>query len=358
MNAEKLIMLVHRACVFMFSILLFLKTGLPAHPNADLVLLGFGIYQILVLIMFWPVMKLKAARLLLCASDLLMASAAAVLTGNMASPFLACILIPLFAMHYIYGWKGLLSGLAGLLLTWAAGFFSAGRFMQIRIGNAGADLILLGIMLILTYIVPYLFSVQFSRLDRQLEGLKDKYNDLNIMNSRLLILYEMTGRLKYEYGIAQVMEKLLALCREVFPAQSICIFLIRSGEVEIYGRPAPEEKEEIYNLIMEQKKNTAIRDENEYIIRENFLVIPLIRGNRTDGVLCFNGWKQQEITKRDAVMLTMIANMVSTYLENLEYVETLRNRLLPDTSVIVNQLDSGKPVKGILDKRIVNGSLE
>ena len=252
----------------------------------------------------------------------------------------------------------MLSGLAGLLLTWAAGFFSAGRFMQIRIGNAGADLILLGIMLILTYIVPYLFSVQFSRLDRQLEGLKDKYNDLNIMNSRLLILYEMTGRLKYEYGIAQVMEKLLALCREIFPAQSICIFLIRSGEVEIYGRPAPEEKEEIYNLIMEQKKNTAIRDENEYIIRENFLVIPLIRGNRTDGVLCFNGWKQQEITKRDAVMLTMIANMVSTYLENLEYVETLRNRLLPDTSVIVNQLDSGKPVKGILDKRIVNGSLE
>ena len=324
------------------------------HIQMQLVLLGLNLsdtcsnYAL-------SVMKLKAARLLLCIGSAW--RAAAVLTGNMASPFLACILIPLFAMHYIYGWKGLLSGLAGLLLTWAAGFFSAGRFMQIRIGNAGADLILLGIMLILTYIVPYLFSVQFSRLDRQLEGLKDKYNDLNIMNSRLLILYEMTAGSSMNTASSRSWKN-CCLVQEIFPAQSICIFLIRSGEVEIYGRPAPEEKEEIYNLIMEQKKNTAIRDENEYIIRENFLVIPLIRGNRTDGVLCFNGWKQQEITKRDAVMLTMIANMVSTYLENLEYVETLRNRLLPDTSVIVNQLDSGKPVKGILDKRIVNGSLE
>jgi len=39
---------------------------------------------------------------------------------------------------------------------------------------------------------------------------------------------------------------------------------------------------------------------------------------------------------------------------NLEYVEYLKNKALPDTSVILNQLDSGKPVKGILDKRIVS----
>jgi len=358
MKTEKMILLIHRLCALLFSVLYVLKAGLPGQKNLDLILFGFGIYQFLMLLMFWQVMKLKAARILLCISDLLMACGIVLLTGNVKSPFLSCLIIPVFAMHFIYGWKGLISSIAGLLVTSAVSLISAGNLIHFSNQNLTMDLIIMGMIFILYYVIPFLFFTQFIRLDSQLAGLKVKYNELNSMNSKLLVLYEITGRMKYEYGITQVMDKLLVLCREIFPAEKICIFLIRNGEVEIYGKPTPQEKEDIYNLIMEQKKNTSIRDEHEYILRENALVIPLIRGTRTDGVLSFNDWHQQEITNRDAVLLTMIANVVSTYLENLEYVESLRNKLIPETSVIMNHLDSGKPVKGILDKRIVSGSLE
>ena len=73
-----------------------------------------------------------------------------------------------------------------------------------------------------------------------------------------------------------------------------------------------------------------------------------------------DGWRSvfpwmenKEITYREAILLSMIANMFCTYLENLEYVDSLRKRLISDTSVLLKQLDSGRQVKGILDKRIV-----
>ncbi|HHU48807.1 MAG TPA: hypothetical protein GXZ37_03720 [Clostridiales bacterium] len=353
-NTSLFILLMFRVGVLLFSVLLTLKTDIRAYRYIDIILLGLAIYQFLTFCIYWPAMKLNITRLLLCASDLLIGYTLVLLTGGISSPFIPCVFIPIFTLHFVYGWKGLAGGLAGLALSTAVSALTAKAAFYASGGESRAGMIVSGISLILFYLVPFLCFSQYCRLDSQLLSQKKRYNELDSMNSKLLVLYEMTGRFNYENGIAQVMDKLLALCGEVFPAQRICIFLIRSGEVEIYGRPSPQEKEEIYRLILEQKKTAAINEENEYIIRDDALVIPLIRGARTDGVLSFSGWNQKEITDREAIMLSMIANMVCTYLENLEYVEYLKNKALPDTSVILNQLDSGKPVKGILDKRIVS----
>ncbi len=61
------------------------------------------------------------------------------------------------------------------------------------------------------------------------------------------------------------------------------------------------------------------------------------------------------MTSREAILITVITNMVSSYLRNLEYLESISYKR--DTSVKINQLDSGKAVKGILDKRIVSHNL-
>lgn len=357
-NTSIFILLLLRFCALLFSALLILKTQAWNYQYGDIILPAFAIYNVLAACAYWPVMKINSTRLLLCVSDLFIAYTIILLTGGMNSPFIVSLIIPIFTLHYIYGWKGLAGGIAGLLPGIIIGILYYNSFLFSRSGNRSVDSIILAISLILFYIVPFLFFTQYSRMDSKLQSLKEKYNEMDSMNSKLLVLYEMTGRFNYEDGIAYVMEKLLALCREIFPAQSVCVFLIRSGEVEVYGKPTVQEKEEIYRLIMEQKKNASIKEESEYIVREDSLVIPLIRGARTDGVLSFNGWKQRKITGREAILLSMMANMVCTYLENLEYVDSLKNKLLPDSVFVMNQLDSGKPVKGILDKRIVNGSLE
>lgn len=357
-NAKIFILLLLRFGALLFAALLIIKTKVWSYQYGDIILPGFAIYNILAACAYWPVMKSNVTRLLLCVSDLLIAHGVILFTGGVNSPFILCLLVPIFTLHYIYGWKGLAGGVAGLMPGTVIGLLYDSKFLNTGNQDRSVQFVILALTLTIFYIMPFLFFTQYSQMESKLQSLKEKYNDMDNMNSKLLVLYEMTGRFNYEDGIAHIMDKLLALCRDIFPAQSACVFLIRSGEVEVYGKPTVQEKEDIYRLIMEQKKNSSIKEESEYIVREDALVIPLIRGARTDGVLSFKGWKQREITGREAILLSMMANMVCTYLENLEYVDSLKNKLLPDSVVIMNQLDSGKPVKGILDKRIVSERVE
>jgi hypothetical protein len=358
-NTSIFVLLLLRMVVVLFSVVLALKTDTPSEQYIDVILLGFGIYHLLAVCIYWPAMMTPVPRLLLSVSDLLIIQAAVVLTGSVTSPFLLCVFIPVFTLHFVYGWRGLAGGLLGLLLSTAACLYAVRAFLPLNLNREGVNtsLIVLGISLTLFYLIPFLALTQYTRVDNQLRSLKERYHELDSINSKLLVLYEMTGRFNYENGIAHVMDRLLALCGEVFPAQRVCIFLIRSGEVEVYGKPTAQEKEDIYRLIMEQKK-TGEAQEREYVLRQDALMIPLIRGARTDGVLSFNGWTQKEITGREAVLFSMVANMLCTYLENLEYVEALKSKLQPDTCIILNHLDSGRLVKGVLDKRIVQESLK
>jgi hypothetical protein len=353
-------LLTFRICILLFSAILTLKTAGPLSYLNGLILLSFGIYQVLAVLMYRPVMSIGLTRVLFCSADLLIAQMVIFLTGGIYSPFIPCIFIPVFALHFIYRYKGFIYGLmgcavsAGVIHLVSKGTLPAVFSSSISIGMSQAmSLFVTGISIVLFYAIPYFVLKQYFYNSCQLKSMEQKYNDLDDMNSKLLVLYEMTGRFNFENGIAQVMDRLLALCNELFRAERICIFLIRSGEVEIYGKPSPEEKEHIYQLIMEQKKANHQEEGREYILQEGTLVIPLIRGSRTDGVLSLNGWDQHEISNKEAILFSMIANMICTYLENLEYIECLQMKHIPDTSILLNHLDSGKPVRGILDKRIV-----
>ncbi|HHY83303.1 MAG TPA: hypothetical protein GX505_11615 [Clostridiales bacterium] len=348
------VLLAYRVCILLYLLLIVLKTELQLNLKRDFVIVCLGIYQMLAACMFHQVMKIPVARLLMCIADLLTAQTAVLLTGGSMSLFIPCVFIPIFTLHIIYGIKGLVGGLMGLIAGSSAYviFINNSQLSFEEALNGGSSMAAAAISLLILYIIPYLALNHYIRTTNQLKNLENRYEELDNMNSKLLVLYEMTGRFNFENTVAQVMDRLLALCGELFQAERICVFLIRGGEVEIYGKSTPQEKEDIYRLIMEQKKND--KDEGrEYILREDALVIPLIRGTRTDGVLYFHGWKQKEITNRDAILFSMMANMLCTYLENLEYVESLQQRLLPETSILLSHLDSGKSVKGILDKRIV-----
>lgn len=215
-----------------------------------------------------------------------------------------------------------------------------------------------GIGLILFYVIPYTLLSRGVKNTDQLQNLQKEHCELDKMNHKLLALFEMAGRFRLDKGITQNMNRFFPFCSELFSSEGVCIFLIRSGEVEIFGTPpTAEEKEGIYQMILEQRNKSTKESKNDFVFREKALVIPLIRGNRTDGILYFSYWNKREITNGDAVMFTMIANMLCTYLENLDYLEVIKTQSLSNTSILLNHLDSGKPVKGILDKRIISQEL-
>ncbi len=250
-----------------------------------------------------------------------------------------------------------MGGIVGVMVGFSA-MIPAINSMPDAILNISDKLIINGIGFFLFYIVPYILLNQRIKSVDKLQSLQKVTSELDQMNHRLLALLEMAGRFRLEKGIAQFMKRLLTLCSEFFFSEEVCIFLIRGGEVEIYGMPpTAEEKEGIYQIILEQKNRSLQEVKSDYVFRENALVIPLIRGTRTDGILYFSSWNHREITNGDTILFTMIANLVCTYLEDLDYAEVLRNQSVSNTSVILNHLDSGKPVKGILDKRIISQEL-
>lgn len=83
-------------------------------------------------------------------------------------------------------------------------------------------------------------------------------------------------------------------------------------------------------------------------------MIPLVRGTRLDGVLSIHERGLTDLSQDEALLLTLAANIICTYLENLEYLQGLTaSQTEHDNGIIMSQLHSGKHVKGRLDRRIL-----
>jgi hypothetical protein len=119
-----------------------------------------------------------------------------------------------FTLHFIYKVKGLAFGLLGCLV-------SGGGILLVSKGNLpimlpdmmslGTSMAVVAISMVLFYITPYFALKQFYFNSYRLRTMEEKYDDLNDMNSKLLILYEMTGRFNFENGIGQVMDRFLTI---------------------------------------------------------------------------------------------------------------------------------------------------
>jgi hypothetical protein len=350
-------LLLFRVCVLIFSALLILKTD-GFFQNGKGLLLCFGIYQVLVFCMFRPIIHIGPATLLFCGADLLITLTLLFLTGGIASPLSPCIFLPIFTLHVLYGIRGMVSGLAGCVLCIGTVSRIPPEFFKLAVNAGRMDetmgLMVTGISVVLFYVLPYILWKQYSTRSDRLKTLKKKNTDLGDMNRKLMALYEMAGKLRCDADTGEVMNRLLALCNELFWVERSCIFLIRNGEVETYGKPSAGEKENIYQLILEYRKGDSPKEEKEYILQEHSLAVPLIRGPHINGVLSLSGWNRAEITGGEAILFSMIANLLCTYLENMEYMSSLHPKHTSETSVLLNQLDSGKSVRGILDKRILS----
>lgn len=350
------VLLAYRALILLFCAML-LAGRLPAGPSADLdwaAIAVYGAFNAIVMLFYIPVMS-SGARLVFCLADILAACLAAFFSGGLDSPLIFCPFISLFSLHLIFGIKGLIYGLlfTGLGITGIAVTGKEIMFLEMSLSTGTGKLIHVVLASALLYVTPYLAVRRYCRDSFRIRELEQEVGDLDDTNSRLILLCEMTGSLNLESGMGHNMDKILTAVSELFEAERASIFVNHKDEVQVFGNPALEEKTEIYRLITGHL--TDPEDATDNLAKDKGItMIPIIRGMSLKGVLSLYRRKADGLTEREAVLLSVAANIISTYLDNLDYTESLMFQ--PETSIQINKLDSGKAVKGIVDKRIISSS--
>lgn len=350
------VLLAYRIIILLFSAMMYISrqgTG-PGFSFDWVVVAVYGVFNTIVLLFYIPVIS-NSARFVFCLADILTACLAAFLSGGVDSPLIFCILIPLFSLHFVYGIKGLIYGILfvslgimGLLLA-AGGIFIPDLSFSIAVSK----LLYVALSFVLLYVVPILTIKRYYSNNFRINGLEHELKELDDINSKLIVLCEMTGSLSFESGVSHNLDKILTAFSELFGAERASIFVNHKGEVHIYGNPTQDEKAEIYKIISEHI--TGSEERNDCLTNiEGVTMIPIIRGATLRGVLSLYKRNPGRLTEREAVLLSVAANIISTYLENLDYIESLMFQ--PETSIQINKLDSGKAVKGIVDKRIFSSS--
>ncbi|HOB20532.1 MAG TPA: hypothetical protein PK830_06255 [Candidatus Atribacteria bacterium] len=348
------VLLSYRAIILLFSAML-LASRQPAGPGPGLdwvAIAAYGIYNGIAMLFYIPVMS-SGARLAFCLADILAACLAAFLSGGVDSPLIFCFFISLFSLHCLYGIKGLIYGILSASLG-VMGVLLTDRGALIRempLGAGAGKIVYMALASALLYAVPYLVVKRYYRDSFRIRELEQELDDLDDTNSRLIVLCEMTGSLSLESGISHNMDKILMAVSELFEAERASIFVNHKGEVSVFGNPTQEEVTEIYKLMTSHITGSEDRSDN-LPKGEGITLIPIIRGVNLKGVLSLYRRKTAGLTEREAVLLSVAANIISTYLENADYAGSLMFQ--PETSIQINKLDSGKAVKGIVDKRILS----
>jgi len=286
-------------------------------------LIAMCIYEGLAAAAYKQVMMHIFTQLLLCIADTLTAMTAVYLTGGIESPFIYCLIIPVFTLNFLYRFKGLASGtalvIAGYLLF---SVLSGGELLPV-LGVSSPTLAGICFSFSVFYLIPFFGIRYYFRSIIAVRNLEDKCSSLNSINKRLLSLYEMTGKLSLYYPVQHVMNKMADICMDIFGAGRVCIFLILRGEIEVYGSPTPQEKENIYRLIVEQQGKLKDQPLKSFFYDDGTAMVPVVRGMHLDGVLSIHERSRAELKKEEVLLLSMAANILSTYLENLEFVDGL-----------------------------------
>ncbi|HZK33750.1 MAG TPA: hypothetical protein VFD33_00380 [Bacillota bacterium] len=350
------ILLVYRIGVLFFASILTLERWLSGSLSGldQKIIIAYGIFQLIVPLFYLPAILSKALPMFAFA-DIVTASLVVFYTGGISSPLVACCFISIFALHFLWGIRGLIHGMVALFSSLAAIFFIGGIQLEaIWLGAGVFNILSIGLFIITAYIIPCIAVRKYYYLTYSKKGLEERLEDMDDINTRLLLLFEMMGRMSYEAGLNQNVEKILLVVKEVFASKRACLSLIVNGELYNYGQTTREEKAEIYSLIggFSSKDEIASDHKNgDFAGSDDSILVPVMSGTKLDGVLCLFGLVDKRISGREAILITVATNAISSYIHNLEYLESVSFHR--DTSVKISQLDSGKAVKGVLDKRIV-----
>lgn len=318
-----------------------------------LIFIVLCMYESMIALAYRQAMAGENTRLLLISADLMIACIVLSVTGVWGSPLLLYGLIPIFALQYVYRQVGLWTGLAVFI---GMGLYLNGTVLRWRIQGPSrpSEYIVLVLTILVFYVLPLLALRRYDQQLSRISALEQEKRRLCGVQDQLLSLLKLSGRLCYEHTESSVFNGMIPVFKEVFSAERICIFLIRRGEVEVYGSPTRQEKENIYQLIVRQRQQTAEPRGPIPFYDAGTAMVPLMRGNRLDGVLSFHERRQTELSREEALLLTLSVHLLCTYLENLEYLDGLTaSGSDHDSGVLMHQLSSGRPVKGRLDRRIL-----
>lgn len=313
------IMQTFRWAALLFSLMIIIiRGGTPLLENFNgVVLLILSLYSLIVSFIYPVAVKRGFTMTLISLTDILISVSAVAMTGQWSSPFIFYSFIPVFNSAILYKGKGALKAIGGYILLCIFLRLASGGAVSYWF-NSVETFILLTIQIVL-FNIFYIYSSMLFLWNNHKEEMIRNYEESSIRfeenSKKMMRLCDAACGMSRKYNIEDVMDTLLEIGKEIFNTEDACIFLLNEGYIQGYGDISSQDHKNIKRFIMEYSESHGDFKSLETYNYDGGSIIPLIRGNVLDAVILLKSGNVMGLTREDALQFTMVANIISTYLE-------------------------------------------
>lgn len=317
-------LVLYRWTTLLFSLMVvFIQGGYRLLWDLELIFfVVLLIYNSLLTFFYSEIMLRNIAAKFMTFGDTILSVFVVTLTGELTSPYFFYSLSAIFAHAYLYEIRGAVEGVIAYILSFLAVSLIHGGGRSLSIDSMGS--------VIIFAVQGILFGVFCGIPSMLLHHLDKKSRKLDESRKNLLYLHEVACMLKVSQSIQEMIRRLMEVSRKIFKEQEIYICLIKEEGIQVFGVPPEQDREDMETILgdyMAEWEN--IHNRTPYYA-EGMILVPISRNLRLDGVICLKEARGERMPGEEAMLYTVIANMISTYLENTQLVEKMKEALLLD----------------------------
>jgi len=315
-------LVLYRWTTLLFSLMvIFIQDGYRLLWNLKLMFfVVLLIYNSLLTFFYSEIMLRNIAAKFMTFGDTILSVFVVTLTGELTSPYFFYSLSAIFAHAFLYEMRGALEGVIAYILSFLSVSLLHGGGRSLSVDSMGT--------VIIFAVQGILFGVFCGIPSMLLHHLDKKSQKLDESRKNLLYLHEVACMLKLSQSIQEMVRSLMEVSRKIFKEQEIYICLIREEGIQIFGVPPERDREDMERILgayMREWEN--VHNRTPYPA-EGMILVPISRNLRLDGVICLKETHGERMSGEDAMLYTVLVNMISTYLENTRLVEKMKEALL------------------------------
>jgi|GEM_PF-2835136 len=316
--------------LFTTAFLLLIKRNYHFEIDFELSLfLLLMVYNLLISLAFPLVARQKLTLRLLMLADTIIGLSVLLMTGQMQSPFLLYILFPLISYIARNRFWGAIEVAVALTVVYVVFYLSLQEAMPPMGSWAenGKILALSGSFLAFVYGFPVQMMLRLERKNEEMKDMAKRHEDLEEFNRSLVLLHDIACRMNGKHNTRNVMMALIKLCCSIFESEGGKIYLMTEQGPMGYGNLSETDSMKVEESIREYVRARESCLLEGLPLDEKMILIPVDRGSKLQGFLALKKAKKTDLSRENALLFSMVANMLSSYLENLEWIHEIEQKV-------------------------------
>lgn len=315
-------LVIYRWTTLLFSLMvIFIQDGYRLRWDLELIFfVVLLIYNGLLTFFYSEIMLRNIAAKFMTFGDTILSVFVVTLTGELTGPYFFYSLSAIFAHAYLYEIRGAVEGVIAYILSFLAVSLIHGGGRSLSIDSMGS-VIIFAVQGILFGIFCGIPSMLLHQLDK-------KSRKLDESRKNLLYLHEVACMLKISQSIQEMVRRLMEVSRKIFKDQEIYICSVREEGIQVFGVPPERDREDMERALGAYMAEWENMHDRAPYYAEGMTLIPISRNFHLDGLICLKEVRGERISGEDAMLYTVLANMISSYLENSRLVEKMKEALL------------------------------